>query len=207
MNIYFSCVLLLISSCSIGKNISSESPGEKNDLPELAIEYEDLLSSGDCSAPCFWNITPGITSKDDAIEILSQKGDLEKCEKWNKVPNGANEGIGCNNLGITFNENGIVSSIVFDNFPSLNVSDLINKYGNPDKVAVITNEIQSQEPVSMLLLFDNKQMVVGLHDQDMYPYNLQSTTKIESILFCELNVYINFTNSYDSQWHDFGDYQ
>lgn len=112
-------LLTFITSCSKANGV----------LPDLEITDGGLISGIPCSAPCFWDILPGITTESEAIEILSTLGSINNCEKWEKVENGADRGLRCKNVGLTFDENDYVNQLSFSPDIPITVDELFAKYG------------------------------------------------------------------------------
>ncbi|MBA3074003.1 MAG: hypothetical protein FP831_10430, partial [Anaerolineae bacterium] len=57
-------LLVFTSSCTT----------QTEEYPVLNIDDGGLLSKNPCTPPCFWNITPGITTEESAINILETMG-------------------------------------------------------------------------------------------------------------------------------------
>lgn len=188
---------LLLSSCDIGEQ----------KLPELDISDGGIISGVPCSAPCFWKIIPGTTSEVEAVKILSQLGDIQNCKHIDKVKNGADKLIRCANIGVTFNDGGVVSRLSFDTPKKITVGEVIKKYGNPDKVSLSASGTESTGPLLMLLLFDDEQMVIGLPEQKHDLFSVDPTIVISSILYCEIDVYKRFeVPIYTQSWKGYGEY-
>jgi len=201
-------LLLLISLiCFYLLMIASSCTKQEIEVPMLEINDGGLLSGLPCSAPCFWNISPGITTEKEAVGILSTLGDIDKCDKWDAIENGADKGIGCNNLWITFNEQGLVSRISYTITPPVALEDLIKIYGDPDHISVTAEGIQSEGPLIMLLMYDQEHMVVGFQPQNATNFLLLPNTLIDHIQYCENRIYENIITSMIDTWNGYGKYQ
>ena len=202
INIAFllSIVFLLLTSCSIAKTVSLDPPEEEIALPELSILDGGLLSGVPCSAPCFWGITPGITPIDEAIDKLSQIGDFEECEKWDKKENGVDKGVRCSNIGITFNDQEIVSRLSFHPANEITLSELIQIYGDPNEVSVTAFGTDLEGPLSMLLMYHEEMMIVGFPTQDTDQFDLQPTLVISNVQYCENEIFMRFINDSNDPW-------
>lgn len=189
--------VLMLCSCGSGQQ----------KLPELNFGDGGLISGTPCSAPCFWNIIPGTTTEEEAVSILASLGDVQGCEYSDKIENGADKLIRCDNLGITFNDKGLVSRLGFNLPEPATVGDIIEKYGVPDSVIVLPVGPQFQEPYKMNLLYGKQRMVVGLPEQKSDRFELTPTIIIGTVLFCEEDVYKKFTGpEFNHEWKGFGKY-
>jgi hypothetical protein len=67
------CGLLLISGVSC-KDTNTSTPTPLN-APEISSIWSTWLTQTECKPPCWQNITPGITTKDEAVSILEKMSD------------------------------------------------------------------------------------------------------------------------------------
>lgn len=190
-------LVLFITSCT--------SPKDK-ELPNLLIGDGGVLSGYPCSAPCFWNITPGVTSEKEALSILSSLGDIQNCEKWGKVENGADKGVRCNNFAYTANTDGLINHLSFSPTVNIEIVDAISLFGNPDQVSVTAEGIESEGPVTLLLFFNEEQMIFEFQSQDTQTIYLEPTTEIPSIQYCDDDMYSMYTNIRTEPWKGYGEY-
>lgn len=179
---------------------------EKSNVKKL-IDIGDggVISGTPCSPPCFQDITPGITTEEQAFEILSSLVDIKTCDQWEKNESGRNRGIRCSNIGMIFNDLGIVNGISFEPSESITVDEIIKKQGDPDAVNTSLLGVENQPPVAMMLYFDNKYMVIYLPEQDSKTYNLESITPVRSIAYFDQNTYKKASIMYLS-WKGYGEY-
>ena len=195
---FFSVVFiyLLTSSCT----------SQKEKYPEIDIGDGGLLSSLPCSAPCFWNITPGMTSEVDAITILSSLGKINECDDWDKSENGIEKGIGCANLDIYFNDKSIVSQLVFKPSQIISVSEILSKYGEPDTIIVLAEGTELDGPINMTLLFNKVNMAISLPTQGINYFDLEPTTIIDGVQYCDESTYKRNINVLNEPWKGYGKY-
>lgn len=118
--------------------------------PEKTVDVSDggFLSGEPCSAPCFWNITPGITTEKQAMDELSSKLDVKSCDPRDSRNSGGTRGNLCSGISISFDDQSIVNMIGFDSSQKITVADVINKYGYPNGVSISILGIEMQPPVS-----------------------------------------------------------
>lgn len=199
------CVIILsLTSCGDSNRRVVNSEGESSETPcvqclDNESSYKDMLDLGDggllseipCAAPCFQGITPGITTKDEAIEIFRSLIDLEKCEYWDNLSIGGSSGLNCINFGFTLNENNIVQTVFYTPLVRITVDDVIAKYGTPNCIYVSALGIGIEPPLAMRLYFDDEFLVVYLPEQDGTSYSIENDTVIDRFSFIEKTEYSN----------------
>jgi len=188
-------LLVFTSSCTT----------QTEEYPVLNIDDGGLLSKNPCTPPCFWNITPGITTEESAINILETMGDVSKCYHWDKVKNGTEKGIGCKNINIYFDDNAIVSTITFTLSQEITVSEIIQNYGEPEAVIALPQDMDVESPYNMTLLFLSKNMIIGLPEQDTNYFDLEQTTLIHGASYYFKNVYEE-NDIFNQPWKGYGKY-
>jgi hypothetical protein len=180
---------------------------EAEKLPVLEIGDGGLLSGMPCAAPCFLNIIPGTTSEEEAVSILGSLGDIASCDSWNKVTNGIQKGIGCENVSIYFDEKNIVNQILFVPSESIMVSDVVDIYGTPDSVIVLPQGVNLDGPYEMQLLFYNEKILINLPTQGIDFYDIEPTTNIISVGYSDKSSYEKNINELNQQWVGYGKYR
>jgi len=189
----------LQSACSA--NVSSPTPNAN-------IGDGGLLSGKPCSAPCFYNITPGITAEKQALEIFSSELDLKDCDRWEKNDNGVDRGMRCSNIGITFNDSSIVNVVSFQPSQIITVDQVIKKYGFPDAVLVTSINPSNKQigTVSMMFYYDSMNVDLSLAEQNSGAFDLKPTTLIENIGYSDQNSY-KLVRRYSQKWNGYGVYE
>ncbi len=188
-------LLVFISSCTTQTEV----------YPVLNIGDGGLLSKNPCSPPCFWNITPGITTEEEAINILETMGDVSNCYHWDKVKNGFEKGIGCKNIDIYFDDNSIVSTISFKPSQEITVSEIIQNYGEPEAVIALPQDMDVESPYNMTLLFLSKNMIIGLPEQGTKYFDLEQTTIIRGASYYFKSVFEE-NDIFNQPWKGYGKY-
>jgi hypothetical protein len=98
-------------------------------VPGTPIKIGDggLLSEKPCAAPCFQNITPGVTTEQEALKIMSHLTSLSLCNEWDSRQSGGDRGIRCSNIGLTFSDQHFVAGIGFSPTQAITVSEILKK--------------------------------------------------------------------------------
>ena len=186
--------LYLLSACNYRSLI----------LPKIGDD--GLLSGEPCSAPCFWNITPGTTSEKEALGEVTSRLGIFPCHRWDSSNSGGTKGILCSDISISFDDQNTVSVIGFNPTQEITVSNVISKYGEPDGVFITFFGIGSQPPVAALLYFDSLGMIVHLPEQNNKSYNLQAEIPVERIVYLKKSDYFN-NKSLVQSWKGYGIYK
>ena len=192
----------LILICLIFQLLSA--CAQNNKLP-VNIGDGGLLSDQPCSAPCFWGITPGVSTAEQAMNILSKELGVKHCDRWDTRNDGGNRGMQCSDITIGLDNEDIVSVIGFSPAQDITVDDVIKKFGNPDGVFVTALGIEMQPPIAVALYFDGENMIIDLPEQNSISYNLQPNTLIDRIAYLEQSEY-EYDKSSIQMWKGFGKY-
>jgi hypothetical protein len=165
-----------------------------------------LLTGKPCSAPCFHNIIPGVTTEKETLEMFSTELDINtNCDYWAKDNNGPAKGIDCQTFTIIFNDLSVVRMVSFKPSQQITVAAVIQKFGPPDGVGLGTSGIEMQPPKIMSLYFDHENMILHLPAQNSNDYNLQGRTQIESVEYYDEGTYVQYRNI-DYTWKGLGKY-
>lgn len=150
--------------------------------------------SGDesCSVPCFLGIKPDITTRRQAIDLLG-KGGLG-CDVAQAI-------ITCGHpmsVTITIDSKGYVDEISFlpRNFTS--VKDLINRYGNPDSLDVVT-EVTTADTWKnkVALYYDAIHVYLRLESQETADYQLTPYSVVSEVYYLSSSpASIHYYNSF-----------
>lgn len=201
--------VLVIGGCSTPETDPSLTDKRATNIP---IDDGGFLSGIPCSAPCFYNITPGVTTEEQALKVLSSKTDMKFCDRWERNANGLDGGIQCSNIGLSLNDAGIVSSLSFTPTSSITVDEVIEKYGPPNVVSVISSiPLHSLKGrIYMAFYYQNILTHMALIDQAMdltvrgSGFNLTPSTLVERIGYDDKS---NYKISRYQTWHGYGIYQ
>ena len=193
-------ILIFLTSCFPTQ--SSHSPQLEQDLGV------NLFYDNTCKPPCLLGITPGITSDDEAKEIVTVNKEIFKsCEVYEYTDRGGITGILCESVGIVFDK-GIVTEIGYTPKRSLIVGQVIDTYGEPDAVGSIIGTIPEVKPrVKASLYYDEMYMQILLPEQDGNLYHLDPDTHIESIGFLMKEDYEELRKIIPMSWQGYGTYK
>jgi hypothetical protein len=176
-------------------------------LPALDISDGGFISGEPCGPPCFWNITPDITTEDEALLVFKDYFNIQNCDQWPEA--GSHQEIACNPVIIQFSESGIVEHISYSPSQPISVEDAIKKLGEPNAIIVLGWSPEGNntltESVTMLLFFDDIQAVIGLPEQTGSVYDIEPLTQIGGISYCGNSTWNIRTDG--QPWAGFGKYQ
>jgi hypothetical protein len=178
---------------------------------ELHIDDGGFLSGEPCGPPCFWGITPGVTTDSEMLNIFEQNGvDAAKCERY-KRQNPDLLVIQCGPMdlgyiiGITIYPSGIVNQIGFQLEKPITLGDVIAKYGDPSAISVVNqNSPPLPKDLGIILYFDEIQTRLDLLDQEEKAV-LTADLRITGVLYLDKQEYLE-TRKYGHPWHGFGEY-
>lgn len=137
-----------------------------------------LLSGQPCSAPSFQNISPGVTTKEQAMKIFENIGIQEDCEYFDSSEEGGIRGVTCKNIGINLNQQNVVLTVFYVPVKKIIISDVIYKFGEPNCIYTSGSGVENKEPYFMRLYFDNSNVVVYMPDQYGDGYFIDENTRI-----------------------------
>lgn len=91
----------------------------------------DLFAGQPCEAPCWMNLRPGVTTRDEARRVLNSTPDLNTdCfGLFNE-----DEPFGCNGFAVFFDRSKIIERIDFSPTSQLTLSKVIQRYGDPTEL-------------------------------------------------------------------------
>ena len=155
------------------------------DIDELAIKFEILLATnGHCRLPCFWGITPGITSTAELHQFAQQfPTDLVDIENSLYRIYYVTSKTGDTSFSVSFFiRDGLVQSIDPGGDTAkdyVTLPKLLNDYGMPTGVLIGPPEFDDE--LSMLVLYEDQQFM-GKYllfpnelDNSLYCYDPQSS--------------------------------
>ena len=177
--------------------------------PELLdIADGGVLSGEPCGPPCFWNITPGVTTKEQTMNILQDMGLLQRCEYFDTTAESGDRGIICSPIAVFIlkEDVDIVAGLGFRPTQRITVEDIIEKYGEPNAVQVVGLGLPESNPqTTMTLYYDSWNMSLRLSDQASITYELEPDVQVENIAYSDKRSYERY-RQYSSGWHGFGSY-
>jgi hypothetical protein len=137
-----------------------------------------LISGKPCRAPCFWNIYPGRTAKDQAIRIIQEHGATGYHQSDTTLWYG-------DSIYLTYDANSIVQRVDFAPNPAITVKALIAKYGTPDTVDVTYAGLTPEHPYFYAgLYYDRLHARLMLEREEIFPaYSLNPETRITHVTY------------------------
>jgi hypothetical protein len=181
--------------------------------PASVIGDGGLLSGEPCSPPCFWGIEPGKTTQAEVLEILTSKGIIDTCETIDQYQFAIDKGIGgwwaCpSSTSIEFwKVTGVVSAVEFEITPSIELQEIVAKYGFPDAVLIV-NVGSTDYPSlwAVIYYFDLRTSLVLVGEQEGVEYEILPTTLIDWVGYYDEQA---FAEEIDHvvPWHGYGRYK
>lgn len=125
---YFIIALIFLVSCS-----------------SHPVKVQETEEKPVCTAPCWENITPGITTRDDLTQMLHNRQDIFDMEfgsnsiPWGETISWCQGGTGCGSIGSmkafsAFDENGIVQEVYIYSGGLKKLKDFKMEYGDPKQL-------------------------------------------------------------------------
>lgn len=177
---------------------------------KVAPPENGLLYNEPCGPPCFLDITPQISTKQDVNESLKRFGLNNRCILKN--------GKGMENINIVECKHprikigideaqDIVNSIEFQPDSTISIGSIINKYGEPDFITCFPTNTTSEEPTSKLMIFfQTESMVINIEHINGYIVDITEDTVIDSVIYSESLISIQEKSSYRQQWKGYSEY-
>ena len=207
-------LIVLVSCAAPNTGISTqaatlESPPPPT-LPVMAdVGDGGLLSGLPCAAPCVYGIRIGETQLDQVIPMLEQNG-LSDCQTEESV---SWIGITCGYSMVVQVDKptNLVDATGFYPSSLISLGEIIEKYGEPDFVA-LRAEDSPDGPASRISLFwDRLNMTVEMPQIEGHIYVLEGTTNPEMVLFSNEEHYTDSSEvefgEFFQQWNGYGTYQ
>ncbi len=169
-----------------------------------------FLSESPCGPPCFYGITPGETTEEEAKVIIQDEVSLFKnCTSFDNTSIDGDKGITCEYCGFTFDEN-FVSSVGFRPNERIELGQALEKIGEPDHLIPFSTSLP-EYPLEgrYILCFDKPRISIWLPEIEGSKYNISPLTIIESINYGTDEAYQSSACSmiYESvEWEGYGDY-
>lgn len=168
-----------------------------------------LFSEMPCIAPCFANITPGVTTEEETIAIIHQDPlHFQNCriEDLSNQYSFRDKNLYCYGLGMNISrKTNIITSINFGPEEKITLLQLIGKYGEPTSIDVSPDGTPEDPATYMIVFFDNNKLRVDLGPQEGTSYTIDPEEYLYSFTY-----YIG-TNSgmdtYTQPWKGFETYE
>ena len=180
------CALLVLTRCVPNtRPMPTPNPGIALTMTAMSDKLDPLsirfMTENICNKPCLAGIIPGETTKAEAFEIILNPNGFENCEDVDVL-------IYCDNAIIEYDDNDQVESVDFDP-ESLNLGLVIERYGPPDTVIIISQ----YGSIGTTLWFHDLNMTVSLTalPNTTYPgeYTIEPKSGIYSISLYSRDIY------------------
>lgn len=141
-----------------------------------------FLSEKPCGPPCFYGITPGVTTKSEAEEILKQNS--FSCTFFDYTP-GGKQGYMCSWGDVGLDDKGnIVTGVTFRTSSKITLQKVIDKYGEPDVVGTgIVSLPDDKVRVGMILGFKTIRTWIWLEEQHAPKYTVREDSVVHDITY------------------------
>ena len=168
-----------------------------------------LLSGLPCAAPCVYGIRIGETPLDQVIPILEQNG-LSDCQtedsaSWIGITCGYSVVVQVDKPTNLVNATGFYPSI------PISLGEIIEKYGEPDFVALRAEDSPDGPSSRITLFWDSLRMTVAMPKINSHIYVLEGTTNPEMVGFLDEEHYTDSSDvefgEFFQQWNGYGTYQ
>lgn len=173
------------------------------------IPQMDFLAQNPCSAPCFFDITPDITTEEETIAIIEDYPSIFKgCKITDRTEEGQGKGLVCVGVTIYFSE-GYVNSIHYFVDPPISLSQFINIYGSPDKVWLMETSFPEYELViAPTLFFHSIQTEIYLPEYEGDQYEITPDILIDGVIHDSVSEYETWRHFYKLliPWDGYGVY-
>ena len=179
--------------------------------PPIMADIGDggLLSGLPCAAPCVYGIRIGETQLDQVIPMLQQNG-LSECYhednlSWIGITCGYSVVVQVDKPTNLVNATGFYPSI------PISLGEIIEKYGEPDFVALRAEDSPNGPSSRISLFWDSLRMTVAMPKINSHIYALEEKTNPEMVLFLDEEHYtdsskVEFGEFYQ-RWNGYGTYQ
>lgn len=200
------CVITILSWIIVFA-VGCTSPFAGSDKHQNEVDVGDagLLVHQACEPPCFWGITPGVTSITETRHILAQK-DINECVQGGSDPRYPT--MVCRNVALIEldTRTDLISGIGLDPVRHLTIGDVLSSRGQPSAISVTIQGVEHPR-VTMMVYFDNIRTRIVLTEQDGTIYKLNSSVEIRNVGFYDSDTYTVARKYGSGVWRGYGQYQ
>lgn len=184
--------LVFIVGCSTFKSVSIGDGG--------------FLSNQPCGAPCFYNLTPGISTEK---EFLSKKTEsiFKSCRHYDYSASSGTQGYWCSFGNIVINEGKIIG-ITFLPTSRLTLQEAITKFGNPQWTKTIQLSLLPEEPkkLGLRLYYDQPCISLLLQGINDDKYVVADDSLIGEIQYSDSKICSFQQSDLTGKWKGYGTY-
>ncbi len=158
----------------------------KNTETYPQINQIDLLAQNPCSGPCFFGITPGITTEEEANALVEEYPSVFRdCYYESASPDASLPSIKCKDIVMGVLD-GYVISIQYRIEPPKTLQQVIAILGPPDKLHFFIDE---GPIIASVLFYDTYQMVIYLPDFEGTQYIISEDVIVDYIFMFDVEGY------------------
>jgi hypothetical protein len=204
--VFHTCLIciLFLTYCNSKDHTYQPQPST---TPAIDIGDGGLISGEPCGPPCFYGIRPDITTFQEVDKILSLSTFGAFCERFDDTKTSGFRGFACGEaFTIVFvNHSDDVYSLGYTPKQSITIGEVIEKYGEPSSVAVITGGYK--ESTSMMrIYFSQYSMSIAMNEINGTSYLIQSSSIIGRVSYEGKNSYQELTSLLNQKWVGYGEY-
>ena len=188
------CILIILSVFLLA---SCSSDSLKNKIGDGG-----LISNSPCVAPCFFNVLPDTTTKEQTIDSLQRQDFSQYCD--------ISQNITCGQvIFIRVNTKNYVEAISFSPSTSITLKSLVEKFGAPDSLNIVDQTLTPESPfIQAGLYLDSINTYLELSVQKGFDYKLAPDTLVSKVFYLGKLEYSNLKASSKHQvaWKGYGVY-
>lgn len=195
--------ILLLTSCNSENRIHQP---QSSSTPSIDIGDGGLFSGKPCGPPCFLGIRPDLTTYQEVTKILSSSPFWNSCEAFDNTKESGYRGFDCGEVFIVdfIKSNEAVFNLGFNPTKTITIAEVIETFGNPSSVKVITLGYK-EITTSMRLYFSQYTMTVALNDINGTSYIIKPTSIIHNVSY-EGNSSYQEISKMTQNWSGYGEY-
>lgn len=169
-----------------------------------------LLSKEPCAPPCFFGITPGFTTEEEARSIIEQKEMFENCEDFDTSSVGGNsQGIRCNFFVVYFVD-AMVNDLAFYPADEMTLKEIIAEYGEPNRLFTYSSSTPDNPLYGDLsLCFEDLYMIIDTPSTIGEVYRTSEETRVLAVSYLSSeDQYTRICSGLGGSqlWEGYGDY-
>lgn len=169
-----------------------------------------LLSMEPCGPPCFFDIIPQKSTKQDVFDSLDKFGLNNRCKSTEPTRLENISVVECIHsiikIGIDETED-VVNSIEFSPNSRITIESVINTYGEPDFLKCYSVNTTSEKPSSNVMIFFKKEsMGIIIENFDGYFANIRPDTLINTVIYSASFVDNQEKKGFTQQWKGYSEY-
>ena len=171
------------------------------------ISTNSFLSGTPCSAPCFFDLIPGTTKKDEVVDHLRKYDFLSSCVEKQIDDSISSVLICAPSVDFWFKEDKL-TKIIIEPTTTITIEQVIKKYGDPTDVNYSlggTNDVT----LVKLVYYKNSRFVLHLSDptsSEQQNNSINPQSKILWVDYVDDETMKNFDNECTFPWNGYGNY-